>query len=148
MNTSAQPCRRLVLGSTLALGAGTTLAACGDGSSAAPQNTSQPVPEPAGNPLTVAPVADLPVGSMVNVDAEATGETYLLYRKDEETVLAYTAVCTHAGCRVGPGEEDFICPCHESHFDPADGTATGGPAREALTRFAAEIADGQILLYP
>ncbi len=148
MSTSAQPCRRLVLGSALALGAATTLAACGDGSSAAPDNTSQPVPEPAGTPLTVATVADLPVGSMMNVDAEASGGTYLLYRKDEETVLAYTAVCTHAGCRVAPGEDDFICPCHESHFNPDDGTATGGPAREALTRYATEIADGRILLYP
>lgn len=148
MSTTAQPCRRLVLGSTLAVGAATTLAACGDGSSAAPDNTPGTVPEPVGEPVTVAEAADLPIGSMANVSPEGSEDSYLLFRKDEETVLAYTSVCTHAGCRVGPGEGDFLCPCHNSHFSTEDGTATGGPARGALTRYAAEISAGTILLYP
>lgn len=148
MSTTEQPCRRLVLGSTLAVGAATTLAACGDGSSAAPDNNPQAVPQPSGDPVTVADAADLPVGSMVNVAREGTKDAYLLYRQDEKTVLAYTSVCTHAGCRVGPGEGDFHCPCHDSHFSADDGTATAGPARGALTRYAAEISDGKILLYP
>lgn len=124
------------------------LAACGDGSSAAPDNSAQSIPEPSGDPLVVADAADLPVGSMVNVSREGSGDAYLLYRKDARTVLAYTSVCTHAGCQVGPGDGDFHCPCHGSHFSADNGTATAGPARDALTRYAAEVSDGKILLYP
>lgn len=148
MSTTAQPCRRLVLRSTLAAGTATALAGCGDGSSAAPDNKPRAVPEPAGDPMTVADAVDLPVGSMANVAREGTKDAYLVYRKDEDTVLAYTSVCTHAGCRVGPGEGDFLCPCHNSHFNAEDGTATAGPARDALARYAAEVSDGKILLYP
>ncbi|WP_417219083.1 ubiquinol-cytochrome c reductase iron-sulfur subunit [Arthrobacter sp.] len=148
MSTPAQPCRRLVLGSSLAVGAAATLTACGDGSSAAPDNNAKAVPEPSGDPVTVADAADLPVGTSVNVAREGSKDAYLLYRKDEKTVLAYTSVCTHAGCRVGPGDGDFHCPCHDSHFSAEDGTATAGPARAALTRYAAEVSNGKILLYP
>ncbi|GAA1363256.1 Rieske (2Fe-2S) protein [Arthrobacter rhombi] len=148
MSTTVHPCRRLVLGSTLAVGAAATLTACGDGSSAAPNNNAQAVPAPSGDPVTVAEAVDLPVGTSVNVAREGSKDAYLIYRKDEKTVLAYTSVCTHAGCRVGPGEGDFHCPCHDSHFSAEDGTATAGPARGALTRYAAEISDGKILLYP
>lgn len=148
MSTTPLPCRRLVLGTTLAAGAATALVACGDGSSAAPDNSPQAIPEPSGKPLVVADAADLPVGAMVNVSREGSEGAYLLYRQDEKTVLAYTSVCTHAGCQVGPGKDDFHCPCHGSHFSAQDGTATAGPARDSLTRYAAEISDGKILLYP
>jgi nitrite reductase/ring-hydroxylating ferredoxin subunit len=71
--------------------------------------------------VKVAPVEDLPVGSSVSVTVEARKQTYLLHRRDEQTVLAYTAVCPHAGCQVHTAEEDFECPCHGSHFSLEDG---------------------------
>jgi len=56
--------------------------------------------------------------------------------------IAYSKICTHAGCSVGlfgidsrpPIElRELVCPCHQSVFDPLDGARPiGGPATRAL----------------
>lgn len=50
--------------------------------------------------------------------------------------LAYSRVCTHAGCVVGLFEANanlLLCPCHQSTFDVLRGAVpTGGPAARAL----------------
>lgn len=50
--------------------------------------------------------------------------------------VAYSRVCTHAGCPVGLYEkttEMLMCPCHQSTFDVLRGARpTGGPAARAL----------------
>lgn len=50
--------------------------------------------------------------------------------------LAYSRVCTHAGCAVGMYEassELLLCPCHQSTFDILRGAVpTGGPAARSL----------------
>jgi ubiquinol-cytochrome c reductase iron-sulfur subunit len=60
-----------------------------------------------------------------------------------EGIVAYSKICTHAGCaialyrkpRFAPAEPSpaLVCPCHYSTFDPATGgTVTFGPAGRAL----------------
>ena len=50
--------------------------------------------------------------------------------------VAYSKLCTHAGCPVGlyrAAEHKLICPCHQSTFDVLDGaTPTFGPAARPL----------------
>lgn len=50
--------------------------------------------------------------------------------------LAYSRVCTHAGCPVGMYEatsHQLMCPCHQSTFDVLSGAVpTGGPAARPL----------------
>lgn len=50
--------------------------------------------------------------------------------------LAFSRVCTHAGCPVGMYETTthlLMCPCHQSTFDVLRGAEpTGGPAARAL----------------
>ena len=50
--------------------------------------------------------------------------------------LAYSRICTHAGCNVGLYEtttHQLMCPCHQSTFDVLDGAQpTGGPAARPL----------------
>lgn len=50
--------------------------------------------------------------------------------------LAYSRVCTHAGCVVGLFEKNanlLLCPCHQSTFDVLRGAVpTGGPAARPL----------------
>jgi len=47
-------------------------------------------------------------------------------------IVAYSAVCTHAGCEVTDWKADtqlLFCACHESEFDPKDGAKViDGPA--------------------
>lgn len=53
-----------------------------------------------------------------------------------EGYVAYSKICTHAGCPVGLYErrsKELFCPCHQSIFDAADGARpTAGPATRAL----------------
>jgi ubiquinol-cytochrome c reductase iron-sulfur subunit len=56
--------------------------------------------------------------------------------------VAYSKICTHAGCSVGlfgidnrqPDTiRELVCPCHQSVFDPLDGARpVGGPATRSL----------------
>ncbi|MDO5635159.1 MAG: Rieske (2Fe-2S) protein [Micrococcus sp.] len=89
---------------------------------------------------------ELPVGA--NAEVEVSGRSVLLHRSAQDTVLAYSAVCTHQGCAVGIVERDggevFSCPCHGSHFRPENGEPFGGPARQPLTDFETRIEGGRI----
>lgn len=123
----------------MVLGTGAALAACGNGSS------EEEVPEPSGEATKATTTDELAVGESASV--AVSGETYLLWRKDEETVLAYTAVCTHQGCTVGVTKKDFKCPCHGSEYSHDDGSAVVGPATKPLARFAAEIKGTDVLIY-
>ena len=108
MNSLSSPgSRRAFVGTTVAAGAALALAACGDGSSAAPNNSPSAPPEPAGAGTVVATTAELAVGTRLAVAAVRTrGEEagreagFLLFRPNQKTVLAYTATCTHQGCTV------------------------------------------------
>lgn len=60
-------------------------------------------------------------------------------------LLAYSKVCTHAGCPVGLFEAEnatLLCPCHQSAFDVRTGaTPVFGPAARALPQLPIEIDD-------
>jgi ubiquinol-cytochrome c reductase iron-sulfur subunit len=66
--------------------------------------------------------------------------------------VAYSKICTHAGCSVGLFGVDnrrpdtlrqLVCPCHQSVFDPVDGARpVGGPATRSLPQLRLAV-DGQ-----
>ncbi|WP_104111619.1 MULTISPECIES: Rieske (2Fe-2S) protein [unclassified Arthrobacter] len=135
--------RSALRATTAASGAACALALAGcapAGNAAAGKGkTSDAIPT-GGTPHQVGKLADLPVGGTAG--ATAGDVEVVLFRQDETTVLAYTDICTHAGCKVAPHGEDFKCPCHGSVFKGSDGTVVSGPAKAALPRFAAAI-DGE-----
>jgi rieske iron-sulfur protein len=51
-------------------------------------------------------------------------------------VVAFSAICTHAGCSVSgwkAADRHFLCPCHGSVYDPAArGRVVAGPAPRPL----------------
>jgi ubiquinol-cytochrome c reductase iron-sulfur subunit len=55
---------------------------------------------------------------------------------DIDGVVAYSLLCTHAGCPVSLYEQStarMLCPCHQSVFDLLDGARpVAGPAARAL----------------
>lgn len=64
-----------------------------------------------------------------------SGDPAVLVRLASGKVVAYDAVCTHAGCTVeyDPGSRYLICPCHGATFDPAHAAAVvGGPTNQPL----------------
>lgn len=89
---------------------------------------------------------ELPVGESVQMAVGAN--QMLIFRESDQTVHAYSAVCTHEGCIVGVGgnaaNEPFVCPCHASNYDKPTGEPIAGPAPSPLTRHSTSIADGWI----
>ncbi len=115
-------------------------------------------------------------GTPVSVDALQPGSTMLVFPEDSigdekaQTVLlrvneqflrmpreradwaptgylAYSRICTHAGCPVGLYQKEthlLVCPCHQSSFDVLKGAEpTGGPASRALPQVPLYVgADG------
>jgi ubiquinol-cytochrome c reductase iron-sulfur subunit len=70
-----------------------------------------------------------------------------------EGIVAYSKICTHAGCAVAlyrnpkfdptQPRPALVCPCHYSTFDPADGgSVLWGPAGRALPQLPLAI-DGE-----
>jgi ubiquinol-cytochrome c reductase iron-sulfur subunit len=107
--------------------------------------------------------ADVPRGGLVTVFPEghpgsADGQVVLV-RVDPDRIrrlpgreswtprglLAYSRVCTHAGCPVGLYEAQraqLLCPCHQSAFDVLDGARpVFGPAARALPQLPIAIDD-------
>jgi rieske iron-sulfur protein len=69
---------------------------------------------------------------------------------DAPKLLAFSAICTHAGCLVSgwlPETERLLCPCHRSTYDPAnDGAVLIGPAPVPLPSLPVGTRDGQVVV--
>jgi ubiquinol-cytochrome c reductase iron-sulfur subunit len=70
--------------------------------------------------------------------------------------VAYSKICTHAGCSIGlfaidnrpPIEvRELVCPCHQSVFDPLDrARPVGGPATRPLPQLRLAVDDEGFLV--
>lgn len=70
--------------------------------------------------------------------------------------VAYSKICTHAGCSVGLFGIDnrapdvvrqLVCPCHQSAFDPVDAAKpVGGPATRSLPQLPLAVDDAGFLV--
>jgi ubiquinol-cytochrome c reductase iron-sulfur subunit len=117
-----------------------------------------------GTPISV---DDLPVGGILTVFPEghtdAADSQAVLIRVEESLLrpsagretwspqgyVAYSKICTHAGCPVGLYEQrrhQLFCPCHQSVFEVLDGARpTAGPATRALPQLPLEVDDQGLL---
>jgi nitrite reductase/ring-hydroxylating ferredoxin subunit len=96
----------------------------------------------AGQP--VATLAEVPVGE-ATAFTTPDGENALLFRSDETTVAAYSAVCTHQGGSLQPDGAELRCPLHNSVFDAATGEVLSGPASDALPAVGVRIEGERIV---
>jgi ubiquinol-cytochrome c reductase iron-sulfur subunit len=66
------------------------------------------------------------------------------------TQIAFSKVCTHAGCPVGLYEErlnQLLCPCHQSTFDVGQAAKPiFGPATRALPQLPLAVDDDGFLI--
>ena len=95
-----------------------------------------------GRGRVISNLSDLRVGQAVEFRDPSSGRPAVLLRPRDDDVVAYSRICTHAGCTVAfdPGLDLLTCPCHGSVFDPARGAAVvAGPAPRPLARIPLEI---------
>src|SRR5215207_10907850 len=68
----------------------------------------------------------------------------------EGTHVAYSKICTHAGCPVGlyrAESQSLICPCHQSQFDVSDGAKPYfGPAARPLPQLPLGVDEENVLV--
>ena len=64
------------------------------------------------------------------------------------SVVAYSAICPHAGCDVDAWVDDqkiLECSCHYSRYNPRNGAAVlDGPAPRTLPALPLKIVDGNL----
>lgn len=111
---------------------------------AVPAATSPPVPTnrasagiapPPAGLVTIGTVQTVAAAGSATFVVPASGDPGVLVKLANGSIVAFDAVCTHAGCPVDyvPQDKLLECPCHGAVFDPAHGGAVlAGPAFEPL----------------
>jgi arsenite oxidase small subunit len=99
----------------------------------------------------VAGMSDLKAGQPVDFEYPLKGQRSVLLDMGEEVpggvgdnsgIVAYSVLCQHMGCPVTyrADAKDFLCPCHQSRYDPArEGVVVQGVSQRPLPRVALEI---------
>lgn len=114
----------------------------------AARTTGTAFPDVAGGKVVIAvsafPSLATPGGSITG-QPKGLGDVLIVARVDMSTVIALSAVCTHAACNVNysPSGGDFVCPCHGSTFTAA-GAVVKGAAPSPLKKYAVSF-DGQTI---
>ncbi|CAN5425272.1 hypothetical protein BH18ACT8_BH18ACT8_05850 [soil metagenome] len=141
--------RRTVLRSAAVLGGAAFVVGCGGdsdtpaatGGTSAPSSSSSTGGGGGGGDVLGA-VADVPVGGgAIFADAEV-----VVTQPTDGEFMAFSAVCTHAGCIVATVTDTINCDCHGSMYSIEDGSVVGGPAPEPLAPKTVEVDGSDIVL--
>jgi thiosulfate dehydrogenase [quinone] large subunit len=108
-------------------------------------NASSAAP-PASSGKVIAATAAIPVGSAKSFIDPATGEPAWAVHTTSATFVAFSAICTHAGCTVqyDPSTVQFICPCHGGTYNARTGRVVAGPPPAPLPAIPVRAVDGQL----
>jgi thiosulfate dehydrogenase [quinone] large subunit len=118
----------------------------GASSSPAPATSPTPVASPSGT--RIGALTDLQARGFLEFQDPGSGDPAVAVSLAGGSVVAFDAVCTHAGCQVSYDSSQRLlrCPCHGGLFDPANGAAVvAGPPPTPLPTIRLEVgADGGV----
>jgi menaquinol-cytochrome c reductase iron-sulfur subunit len=102
-----------------------------------------------GTPVQMPVIADL-TDAWNREPNQPVGAVYL--RRDGDKIVAYNAICPHAGCFVGydAGRRCFQCPCHTSSFELSGERMMPSPSprdMDPLEVDEAKLADGEVWVH-
>ncbi|MGI8869397.1 MAG: ubiquinol-cytochrome c reductase iron-sulfur subunit [Mycobacteriales bacterium] len=89
----------------------------------------------------IAKLSDIKVGSAISAK-DSGGKPVIVGRPAKDSVVCFSAICTHMGCTVNPAGAKLICPCHGSQYNALTGAVLHGPAPKALAKVNVKL-DGQ-----
>ena len=98
------------------------------------------------NGTAIAAVADVPVGQARPFTDPATGYPGWVVHESASSFVAFSAVCTHAGCPVqyDSSAVQFVCPCHGGVFDARTGHVLGGPPFAPLPKIPVQVVGSEL----
>jgi thiosulfate dehydrogenase (quinone) large subunit len=115
-------------------------------SNTSPTAAPTPVVSPTGTKIGA--LADLQSQGSLAFPDPASGDPAVAVALSGGSVVAFDALCTHAGCTVAydSGQRLLVCPCHGAQFDPAHGAAVvAGPAPTPLPSIKVQVgSDGGV----
>ncbi len=115
-------------------------------STGSPAATPSPVATPTGT--RIGTLSALQSQGSLTFSAPSSGDPAVAVALPGGSIVAFDAVCTHAGCTVqyDSSQRLLACPCHGAQFDPAHAAAVvGGPAPVPLTSIPLQVgADGGV----
>jgi len=102
----------------------------------------------------IGPAADAPKNAKLNKIIVARLNPAMMAdgtrQRAADDIVAYSAVCTHAGCDVDEGlgsNESIFCSCHGSAFDARNGGENlGGPANRRLAALPLKQEGGRLIV--
>ena len=114
--------------------------------------TTSPAGSPSpssGSPATgtvVGAASEVPVGQAKQFTDPASGQPAWLVHPAGSTFVAFSAVCTHAGCPVQYDQSNvqFVCPCHGGVYDARTGQVLQGPPPSPLPSIPVRVDAGQL----
>ena len=107
--------------------------------------------------ISLGPLENYPIGVPTRFDFTCTKvngweratTNYGLHivQKSKSEVRVFSDICAHLGCRTTwhPEIENFICPCHDGHFDTL-GYIVSGPPPRPPDEFATKIENGNLFV--
>ena len=77
-----------------------------------------------------------------------SAQSIYVSRNAEGQLEVLSSICPHLGCSVSwqAAQNDFVCPCHGSIFDP-DGKIVSGPSPRGMDRLPIRTKDGKLQVH-
>jgi len=101
-------------------------------------------------PATSLVRSDSRLNKIVLVRLDPASLTGVTRERATEGVVAYSAICPHAGCEVNGwvAEQGLLeCPCHNSRYDPREAAMiVDGPTTRPLAALPLGIAEGKLVV--
>lgn len=100
-----------------------------------------------GNTVTVSNVSGSALSSVGSAALVQAGSTNVLaVRAGQDTINAFTAICSHEQCVVtGFQSGVFVCPCHGSRYSTS-GAVQQGPATQGLRQFNTQFTNNVLTI--
>lgn len=91
--------------------------------------------------------ADSPTFVAARFEGQEETALGIFVRKVGDKAQVVSARCTHAGCAVTwmADKKQFVCPCHNGHFDE-NGNVLSGPPPRPLDRLTSEPVNGDLYI--
>ena len=92
----------------------------------------------------LAKLSDIKVGEAISATGP-DGAKIIIARPTQDTVAAFSAICTHQGCAVVPAGKELDCPCHGSVYNASTGAVINGPAPRPLAAVNVKISGDNVI---